>query len=190
MSIERCNQMKAEDWKKYSEETAKSAIAIKVPVDLNPSDIIRIHSEIDELFSEVRVSFGRIKFQHESVKRKLKNAEKAAYAMIKDLPKEDQPKNDKERDAWIVTFLSSNPLPNMKTDIYTVLDIVQERYEFLAGVVDVLAEKTDRMSTMYGCIKLDAELSMGKASRGAERMLKNDYRRPDEPEEKSNELLF
>ncbi len=167
-------------WENIINLLNKRVQAIAVPADLGAADIIRIHSEIDYVYSDLRVQFAQVKYQYENMKRKFSNAQKSAYACVKNLPKEDQPKNDRERDAWVVNYLSANPLLGMKIDIFTAMDIMTERYEQTLALIDILREKTERLSTMYGCIKLDFELGITeKPVYGAEKMLNNQAKNND-----------
>jgi len=170
-------------WEDFLADLQEKVMKIAVPADLGAEDIIRIHSEIDMVFSEVRVHFAQVKYQYENMKRKLSNAQKSVILLVKNLPKDDQPKNDKERDAWVTDFLSKNPIDGMKIDIFTAMDIMTERYESMLALVEILKEKTDRLSTMYGCIKLDAEIGMGKASRGSENYLNSQIHKTQEANE-------
>lgn len=161
--------MASEKWNNYVQETLEKINNIVVPADLNAADIIRIHSEIDAIYGEVRFNFAKMKYNYNNLELKLKNAKATVMGMIRELPKEDQPKNDKEREAWVVTYLIENPLPGMKVSIFDAMEIINEKYETMAAMVNILKEKTERLSTMYGCIKLDAELDGNKTVKGAEK---------------------
>lgn len=166
--------MTLNEWQVKQDYYEKTVLGINIPPDLDPANIIRLHSELDKISAKARFELSKAKAAHDRIKLRLKLAERFAYKKCAEIesdpsiPKEQKPKNDKQRDAWTVDYLTNNPLQGMQLNIYKAMEIYIERYEFMQAVVDSLKEKSDRLITGLGCLKLDSDATGERLMNGAE----------------------
>ena len=149
---------------------------IVIPPDIDPMNIIRIESELDNAYSKARLDLARIKVSLNKIKNKAEAQKKDAMVYLADvekdpnLAKDQKPTNDKQREAWIHTYLSNNNLSGMNITAAEAIEVYTERHEFMSAIVDILRTKHDRLITDLTCLKLDVELSSSKVPNGAEKL--------------------
>lgn len=168
--------MTRQEWENKVKFYEDSISAIIIPPDTDPMNIIRLDSELDRVYSQARLDYAKAKIARERIQLRAKNHEKDAMAALLVLEKDpnidkaQKPSNDKQREAWINTWLNTNPLPGTQITVMQAQEIYADRFETMQAIVDILREKRERLVTSLGCLKLDAELHAGKTTSGAERM--------------------
>jgi hypothetical protein len=145
--------MKAADWEKIEDAYAEAVNDIVVPEDVDGQDLVALNSQLSEVFTKARFDYMYFKRQLEKIKRQLKRAEKQAYMAVKDLGK-----NDKEREGLINKYLEDNKVFNYPISIYDAYDIMEERAFFMEAVLDDIKDKSGRIISDNGALKLDVEL--------------------------------
>lgn len=145
--------MKQSDWEVIEEYYFDAVADIQIPADIDASDLMRISSELSAVFTYARFDYMYVKRQYEKIKRQMKRAEKQAYMAIKNLGK-----NDKEREGLINKYLEDNNLFGYPVTMYDAVDIYEERAFFMEAVLDDLKDKSAKLITGNGALKLDVEL--------------------------------
>lgn len=145
--------MKSTEWEEIEDYYADKANDIVVPEDIDAQDLIDLNHKLSKLYTEARFDYMYIKRQLEKLKRQMKRAEKQAYMAVKDLGK-----NDKEREGLINKYLEDNKVFGYPVSMYDALDIYEGRAFYMEAVLDDIKDKTGRIISDNGALKLDAEL--------------------------------
>lgn len=140
-------------WEEYEEYYFDALKDIQIPEDIDASDLMRISSELSAIFTYARFDYMYIKRHYEKLKRQMKRAEKQAYMAVKALGK-----NDKEREGLVNKYLEDNMLFGYPVTMYDAIDIYEERAFFMEAVLDDLRDKSAKLITGNGALKLDVEL--------------------------------
>lgn len=145
--------MKKQDWEEIEDYYSEAVSDIQIPEDVDANDLIQLNYELSLLFTKARFDYMYIKRHYEKLKRQMKRAEKQAYMAIKDMGK-----NDKERDGLINKYLEDNPMFGYPITMYDAIDIYEERAFFMEAVLDDIKDKSGRLISDNGALKLDVEL--------------------------------
>lgn len=145
--------MKSIEWEEIEDAYADAVNSIYVPEDVDGQDLVGLNSQLSELFTKARFDYMYLKRQLEKIKRQLKRAEKQAYMSVKNLGK-----NDKEREGLINKYLEDNPMYGYPINLYDAYDIMEERAFFMEAVLDDIKDKSGRIISDNGALKLDVEL--------------------------------
>lgn len=146
--------MASSDWQALEGWYIESIKELDIGDDVNPSDLLILNSKISKLYTQARFDFAYIKRFAEKLKRQLKRAERQAYLAVKDIGK-----NDTERQSLVTKFLEENKVFNYPVCIYDAIDIYEDRLEFIEAVIDDIKSKAERLITINGALKLDAEMT-------------------------------
>jgi len=146
--------MASSDWQALEGWYIDVIKELDISDDVNPSDLLILNSRISKLYTQARFDFAYIKRFAEKLKRQLKRAERQAYLAVKDIGK-----NDTERQSLVTKFLEENKVFNYPVCIYDAIDIYEDRLEFIEAVIDDIKSKAERLITINGALKLDAEMS-------------------------------
>lgn len=144
--------MKKEDWELVEDYYVEEVNQIHLPEDIDPSDLIDLNQRLSKLYTKARFDYMYIKRQYEKIKRQLKRAEKQAYMAVKALGK-----NEKEREGLINKYLEDNKMFGYPVTMFDALDIYEERAFFMEAVLDDIKDKSGRLISDNGALKLDAE---------------------------------
>jgi uncharacterized protein YozE (UPF0346 family) len=145
--------MSKDDWEEIEQWYVDAVNSIVIPEDIDPEDLIQLNYQLSKLYTKARFDYMYIKRQYEKLKRQMKRAEKQAYLAVKNLGK-----NDKERESLICKYLEDNKLYGYPVNMYDAIDIYEERALFMEAVLDDIKDKSGRLISNNGALKLDAEL--------------------------------
>ena len=145
--------MKKEEWDKVEDYYVETVNDIEIPYDIDPQDLIDLNHKLSKLYTKARFDYMYIKRQYEKIKRQLKRAEKQAYMAVKALGK-----NDKEREGLINKYIEDNNMFGYPVTMYDAYDIYEDRAFFMEAVLDDIRDKSGRLISNNGALKLDSEL--------------------------------
>lgn len=139
---------------------------IHIPEDPKPFDITSINSQLERVFHEARLdyfyankAFGKVQDAYKKLKRAMYQSVKAG-------------KNEAEREhLYQELFMSLTldklqpdirdalGLPNIPTSIYTVYEGSKDRVDFLKTILDLISDKSGRLITDSGAMKIENNLT-------------------------------
>jgi len=140
------------DWPAISSEYATGLRDLVIPLDPTPAAIMDLQSRIDQLFTSARLDYGRLKAELESLKQLHKVLSRAYYLDFK-----DQGKTEKEREALVQRHIMQNH-QHGDSDLITAIALLEEQVLFMQTVVDILKDKSQRLITHLGSLKLEQSL--------------------------------
>ena len=154
------------EWEQLELYYLEKINTIHIPEDPKPSDLLSINAKLEQLYHEARLDiyYAKRSFEHiESAYRKLK---RALFPLVK------AGKNVEERDHLLQNYLMSTKLdqieehilqslglPKVPATIYSIYDVYKERVDFLQTVLDLIADKTARLITDSGAMKIETKFS-------------------------------
>ena len=154
------------EWEQLELYYLEKINTIHIPEDPKPSDLLSINAKLEQLYHEARLDiyYAKRSFEHiESAYRKLK---RALFPLVK------TGKNTEERDHLLQNYLMSTKLdqieehilqslglPKVPATIYSIYDVYKERVDFLQTVLDLIADKTARLITDSGAMKIETKFS-------------------------------
>lgn len=145
--------MKQVDWEQVEDYYTERVNEIELPEDIDPQDLIDLNQQLSKLYTQARFDYMYLKRQFEKIKRQLKRAEKQAYMAIKSIGK-----NEKEREGLINKYLEDNKMFGYPVTMFDAVDIYEDRVYFMEAVLDDIKDKSGRLISDNGALKLDAEL--------------------------------
>jgi hypothetical protein len=125
--------------------------AIQVPQEPDKSEITRLESQIDTLYSRARFDLARAKAVFERMSRLWKDTKTESYLLATG--------TQKEREALSVQFARKRKLGESELTIEEALNIAEERYFFMDAVADTLRAKHNSLVIALGSAKLEKDLT-------------------------------
>lgn len=153
------------DWELVEQYYLEKANAIHIPEDPKPDHIMAINSQLEQLYHEARLdyyyanrAFGSIESAYRKLKRALypivkdgKNAEHREHLLQEHLMATTLDKLDPK----VLNALGITPVPR---SVYTLYENYKERVEFLQTVLDLVKDKSGRLITDSGAMKIESNL--------------------------------
>jgi len=137
----------AEKMKTYEREVS----AIRVPQEPDKTDITRLESQIDTMYSKARFDLARAKAVFERANRLWKDTKTESYLLATG--------TQKDREAMAVQFARKRKVGDSELTIEDALNIAEERYFFMDAVADTLRAKHNSLVIALGSAKLDKDLT-------------------------------
>ncbi|EHQ88256.1 hypothetical protein [Desulfosporosinus youngiae] len=137
----------AEKMRSYEREIAN----IQVPAEPDKTDITRLESLIDTLYSKARFDLARAKTAFERTNRLWKDTKTESYLLATG--------TQKEREAMSIQFARKRKVGDSDLTIESALNIAEERYFYMEAVVDILRGKHNSLVIALGAAKLEKDLT-------------------------------
>lgn len=153
------------DWKLVEEYYQRELGNIHIPEDPKPFDITSINSKLERLYHEARYDYLRMSRAYESIESAYRKLKRALYPLVK------TGKNAEERDhllqehLMVTTLDKIEPailkalgLPSVATTVYVLYEAYKDRVDFMKATLDILSDKTGRLITDSGAMKIESRL--------------------------------
>lgn len=154
------------DWNQLEQYYIGLINPVHIPEDPKPFDITSINSKLEKVYHEARLdyyytsrSFEKIESSYRKLKRALwpitkggKNAEEREHLLQNHL----MVTTLDQIDAGIRQALG---LPNTPVSIYALYDVYRERMDFMKTILDMVADKTSRLITDSGAMKIESQMA-------------------------------
>lgn len=142
-----------EEWQRVSNNYAERLRSIEIPEDASPAAIMQLQAALDALHTESQLDYARLKGEADKLKSMVKRLKTAYYLEVK-----DQGKTEKEREALAQKLISERH-PYAEMDIMEALELIEEEATFMQTVTDMIQEKTRRLITILGSLKLEQSIA-------------------------------
>lgn len=144
------NEESFNNWRSENEKAIQSVI---IPKDINPAIAIGVLSDLDRLYSFVRLELAEIESFKDRAESIIREGERSKAIG----------KNDDERKRVAAEFLQSYPHGANDTfiNMYEQSRIMTYRYHIVKGMVDVIFAKQQRLITLSGLFKIDKDIGYG-----------------------------
>lgn len=152
-------------WGEVEEYYRDSVNRIHIPEDPKPFDITRINSQLESLYHEARLDYYYTVKASERVSQGYKMLKRSLWPIVK------AGKNAEERDHLMQEYLmlttldkidpgvvSAMGLPPVPATIYMLYDAYKERSDYMKAVLDIISDKTSRLITDSGAMKIESML--------------------------------
>ena len=116
--------------------------------DINPGRAKELLARIDVFFSEVRLEFSEVEAQKEYIDSLIRELERE-YA---------EGRNESTRKKAATLAVKNYQDGDRTVNLYEIQRMINERYAFLKGVIDVLNAKQARLITISGLLKIESNL--------------------------------
>lgn len=140
-----------EEFNHRFQQMRQQVFSIQITHDITPSVARVTLSQIDDLYSELRLDYAVISSERTRVEALIKEIERASA----------KGKNETER-----RLNSTNAVQEYQADkdseafnLYKIYQKINYRTELISSLVDILDKKQSRLVTVTGLLKLDKELS-------------------------------
>lgn len=143
---------------------------VHIPEDPKPQDILSLNAKLEDAYHQARLDFyytSRAFEKIESGYRKIKRALQPIAGKNSDGTKA---KNAEEREHNLQHYLMQTTLdqldqgiltalgiPPAKSTIYALYDLYKERVDFMKTVLDLINDKTSRLITDSGAMKIETK---------------------------------
>lgn len=138
---------------------------IHIPDDPKPYDITSINSQLEKLYHEARFDYLEVCKKFDSVSNAYKKLKRALYPLAK------SGKNAEEREHLLQDYLMITTLdkidpvitkalglPTTPVSIYIIYEGYKNRVDFMKSVLDIISDKTSRLITDSGAMKIESRL--------------------------------
>lgn len=153
------------EWELVEAYYLEKANKIHIPEDPKPFDITSINSQLEQLYHEARLDYYYAKGAFDNLEGAYRKLKRALYPIVK------QGKNAEERDHLLQDHLMATKLDELDANILRSLGILpvprtiyvmhesyKDRVDFLQAVLDLIRDKTGRLITDSGAMKIESSL--------------------------------
>lgn len=140
------------EWLAVSSDYSNSLRDLVIPADPTPSAILELQSRIDQLSTAARLDYARLKAELDGLRQLYKVLSRAYYLDFK-----DQGRTEKEREALIQRHIMEHH-QHGDSDLITAITVLEEQVFFMQTVVDILNDKSKRLITHLGSLKLEQSI--------------------------------
>lgn len=152
------------EWEQIEEYLINALNSIAVPEHVTPEDIQQLNAALDKLSASVMWLYAVTKRAYEGIQMDRKNAEKQVYMLVRDaVDDQGKPTGKKRTEAEIAAatteYLNSTPINGYPQPIYVMEKAAMERYVFMQAIVDTMKQKSEKMITDLGAIKLEVQIT-------------------------------
>lgn len=138
-------------WSEKMKTYEREVSAIKVPQEPDRSDLTRLESQLDQIYTKARFDLARAKYTFERMVRLWKDTKTESYLLAEG--------TQKEREALSITYARKRKVGDSDMTIEDALNIAEERYFFMEAVADTLRAKHNSLVIALGSAKLDKDLT-------------------------------
>lgn len=161
-----------DEWKIREQEYMDSLNSISIPFDPDDADIMALNSMIDQVYSVAKIEQAIYKRLYEKYYRQRKNYETEVYIIVKrNLPVDANGNPEKKTEAEMkglgIEYLKNKLIDNSNYSIYQMVDLLEDRMIFMDAVVDILKNKSDKLITDSGALKLSMQFNGNQSGRTA-----------------------
>lgn len=155
-----------QEWSAREQEYMVSVNSISIPGTPDTKDIMNLNSAIDQVYTVAKVECAVYERLFDKFDRRRKNSEIEVYTIIKSgLPKDangnPEKKTETEMKAMGMVYLNNKPADQNASSgytIYNLLEMAEERYIYMKAIVDLLKDKSDKLITDTGSLKLEVKI--------------------------------
>jgi hypothetical protein len=153
------------DWVQVEAYYIQEIGAINIPEDPKPFDITSVNSRLEKLYHEARYDYLYMSRAYDNIDSAYRKLKRALWPLVK------AGKNAEERDHLLQSHLllttldkiepeivKALGLPNIAVSIYTIYEGYKERVDFMKATLDIISDKTGRLITDSGAMKIESRL--------------------------------
>lgn len=140
-----------QDFSAYLAGFKHTVFNIRIPEDINPTTARVVISQIDNIYSQLRFDYGMLQAERNRVDALIKEIERAMATG----------RNETERRKHSTDAVREYESDGKVFNLYKMYQQINQRYEMIDALVDILDKKQNRLITLSGLLKLDKELSPG-----------------------------
>lgn len=151
------------EWAIREKEYSDSIDSIVFPFDPDDVDITNLNAMIDQCYSIAKIEQAIYTRLYEKMHLKRKNSEIEAYLIVKRTQPKDANGNapkitEGEMKALVVEYLGHTPVDTTQFTIYQLEEMAQDRRIYMDAILDILRQKSDKLITNSGALKLGVQL--------------------------------
>lgn len=153
-----------DEWQQREQEYMNSVNSINIPFEPDDVDLTNINAMIDQVYSIAKIETAIYTRLYEKFYRRRKNSETEVYVIVKrNIPKDahgnPQKKTEAEIKALGIEYLTTAKVDQTNYNIYQMLEMAEDRRVFMDAVIDILKQKSDKLITDSGALKMAIQLS-------------------------------
>ena len=134
-------------WNLRKADWANRVRQIVIPIDISSGIVKKLNSDIDSLYTDVRLEFSDLRAAKEAVEKRIYVIERKASG---------NGRNDQQRRANGVTAVEEVQTDGGNTvNLWEIYNDIVEKYEFVSSVVAILESKHNRLILTSGILKLE-----------------------------------
>lgn len=152
------------DWEAREEEYINVIGSLVTPFEPDEKDICSLNAAIDQVYSIAKIEQAVYTRLYERMYQKRKNSESHVYLIVKKNIPPDKKTTESEIKALGIEFLLNEKVDNGNYNIYELVDMAMDRKCFMDGVIDTLKQKSDKLITDSGALKLAIQIQGNKSA--------------------------
>lgn len=142
-------EQEREQWDARMDSYRRRLSMIAIPTDISPGLAKNILSQLDELYTDVRMIFGDILKQNKEVERLIYRIEN----------KNKTGGNEGERRKKMIESVENAMIGTERIDLYEIASEVEGKKEDLSAILDVIDKKNSMIITMNGLLKVESNFA-------------------------------
>lgn len=137
-----------ENWLRYRAQLREQLNQIEIPMDANPATVRVILSQIDKLFTDMRMEYAELEGNKDRVEALIRETERVQAVGKNEI--------DRKRNSSLAVqeYAGTN---GQVINLYDFQRQISERYSYLKGIIDSLYGKQNRLITLNGMLKLEQD---------------------------------
>jgi len=155
-----------QEWAAREYEYAMSVNSISIPSNPDTKDIMNLNSMIDQVYSIAKIECAIYERLYDKFDRRRKNSEIEVYTIVKQMLPVDangnpEKKTETEMKALGMHYLNNTPVDKTGQSTYTIyqlLEMAEERYVYMKAIIDLLKDKSDKLITDTGSLKMETKI--------------------------------
>lgn len=152
-----------QEWTAREQEYAQSVNSIAIPPNPDTKDIMSLNSAIDQVYSIAKIECAIYERLYDKYDRRRKNSEIEVYSIVKkNLPVDangnPEKKTETEMKSMGMIYLNNTTVDGTQYTVYHLLEMAEERYIYMKAIVDLLKDKSDKLITDTGSLKMETKI--------------------------------
>lgn len=147
-----------QEWAEREQEYVDVIGTLVTPYEPDDKDICALNAAIDQVYSIAKIEQAVYTRMYEKMYQRRKNSEAHVYLLVKKTLPPDKKTTESEMKALGVEFLKNEGVDGSKYNIYEMVDMAMDRKCFMDGVIDILKQKSDKLITDSGALKLAIQI--------------------------------
>lgn len=145
--------MTPEEWNALETDYEQRVRSIIIPPDPTTMDVKNLISQIDAVYTEIRVTHSRIRSAYENIKTAISIAKSSLFNDLF-----DEGRNNDERDALVMEALSRVSYEDTDQTLIEAKKELRRRKMFMDDIVKSLDAKRDMLITDSNILKIEASI--------------------------------
>jgi hypothetical protein len=142
-----------EEWNALETDYEQRVRSIIIPPDPTTMDVKNLISQIDAVYTEIRVTHSRIRSAYENIKTAISIAKSSLFNDLF-----DEGRNNDERDALVMEALSRVSYEDTDQTLIEAKKELRRRKMFMDDIVKSLDAKRDMLITDSNILKIEASI--------------------------------